>query len=469
MRRSRERVRRTLIAALVAVHAAGFALAITDEEIFRDLRFNFINPGGRSLGMGGAFISLANDATAAQANPAGLTTLLSPQLFVEIRSAEADPIMTVRNFRNPIDADEGFDVLVLTEQERVLSPSFFSYVVPRNRWAFAFSRQEVINTENRTDSTYEFVFGDESDLRRAIGAIDLELIHWNASVAYRVSDAFHVGATVSYGTFDLSSGVVNSYVDPGGTLIGDPGLAGVPFEMYRTTSDDGDSDLALTLGLLWAPARRVNLGLTYRDGGRFDVVETLKANPIDPALVPGMIASQVFFNESGTLLTPTNDTFAFTTRFHVPDVLGGGASWRPIDRLTLSLDAVYIRYENLVEGFNSRLNVLTAGFENESDASFTIDNQTNLHLGAEYVFRPGGGTQVLLRGGYHQDKDNRLRASFAPGGFGVGSSDNFPGRGNVDHYSLGLGVVVGNHLQLDTALDHSEFGIEGVLSWIYKF
>ena len=37
--------------------------------------FNLQNPGARAMGIGGAFISLADDSTAAQANPAGLTQL----------------------------------------------------------------------------------------------------------------------------------------------------------------------------------------------------------------------------------------------------------------------------------------------------------------------------------------------------------------------------------------------------------
>ena len=35
-------------------------------------QFSFSNPGARSLGLGGAFVALAADATAAFANPAGL-------------------------------------------------------------------------------------------------------------------------------------------------------------------------------------------------------------------------------------------------------------------------------------------------------------------------------------------------------------------------------------------------------------
>src|SRR5262249_10569582 len=70
---------------LLAASAAAPAAAVTDEEIFRDFRFNFANPGARALAMGGAFIAIANDATAAQANPARLGVLRRPEVFVEVR------------------------------------------------------------------------------------------------------------------------------------------------------------------------------------------------------------------------------------------------------------------------------------------------------------------------------------------------------------------------------------------------
>ena len=44
----------------------------TDIESLSGLQFNFGNPGARSLGMGGAFLGLADDASAAEANPAAL-------------------------------------------------------------------------------------------------------------------------------------------------------------------------------------------------------------------------------------------------------------------------------------------------------------------------------------------------------------------------------------------------------------
>jgi hypothetical protein len=53
------------VASLVAVAPAGAG------ETFSGFQFNFNNPGARALGMGGAFVAVADDATAVIANPAG--------------------------------------------------------------------------------------------------------------------------------------------------------------------------------------------------------------------------------------------------------------------------------------------------------------------------------------------------------------------------------------------------------------
>ena len=50
--------------ALAASLAASSAFAITSDEVNAGIQFNFANPGARALGMGGAFLGLADDATA---------------------------------------------------------------------------------------------------------------------------------------------------------------------------------------------------------------------------------------------------------------------------------------------------------------------------------------------------------------------------------------------------------------------
>src|SRR5438874_2367691 len=71
---------------LCALAAVPLAAQNTDIESLSGLQFNFGNPGARSLGMGGAFLGLADDASAAEANPAGLTILRKPEISVEIRN-----------------------------------------------------------------------------------------------------------------------------------------------------------------------------------------------------------------------------------------------------------------------------------------------------------------------------------------------------------------------------------------------
>src|ERR1041384_6737719 len=68
---------------LLAVPAMGQNV---DIESLSGLQFNFGNPGARSLAMGGAFLGLADDASAAEANPAGLTILRKPEVSIEVRN-----------------------------------------------------------------------------------------------------------------------------------------------------------------------------------------------------------------------------------------------------------------------------------------------------------------------------------------------------------------------------------------------
>lgn len=466
----RASVRAALTVGLILMISWGSpAGAVTDEEIFRDLRFNFINPGGRSLGMGGAFISIADDATAAQANPAGLTNVFDSQLFFEVRAIDADPIESVRGFRDPFRPNEGFDVVNLTRSNTSTRPTFMSYVAPYGRFSFGVSRHELLDINNRTVSSYGFLVAEGSDLRTGEGQVELSLTNWNLSAGFRAHDRIRIGATLSYGDLSMTSNIVNTFTDPTGDLLGDPAFAGARLEVYRTFVDDGDTDWTLTLGALATIAPRITLGVVWRQGGEFSVVQTLTAQPIDRSLLPGRIAEQVFFNETGTLLTTDNSVHSFETVLSIPDTFGVGISWRPIDRLTLSADLVKIAYSDLLEGFNSRLNILTFGFPEEEQAAFTVDDQTNLHVGGEYLLPQRGETTWALRAGFHQDKDSRIRADFAPGDFGLGSNDNFPGRDDDDHYSAGVGVVLNQRFQIDATADFSDFGTEAVVSFIYSF
>src|SRR5207237_1116576 len=83
-----------LFLAISAAFTLQLAAQNTDIESLSGLQFNFGNPGARSLGMGGAFLGLADDASAAEANPAGLTILRKPEITIEGRNYQEQQVFT---------------------------------------------------------------------------------------------------------------------------------------------------------------------------------------------------------------------------------------------------------------------------------------------------------------------------------------------------------------------------------------
>ncbi|HKC24563.1 MAG TPA: hypothetical protein VKF32_07455, partial [Thermoanaerobaculia bacterium] len=65
---------------IAAAFIASPASAQIESALLSKVSFNLSSPGGKSLAMGGAFTAIADDATAALANPAGLGLLSSVQI-----------------------------------------------------------------------------------------------------------------------------------------------------------------------------------------------------------------------------------------------------------------------------------------------------------------------------------------------------------------------------------------------------
>src|SRR6185503_19478053 len=85
------------------------ASAQTDEEFFQTFPLNFSNPGARAQAMGGAFIAIADDASAAVTNPAGLSNLTRQQAYFEYKGlsspvAKLNTFGSLTNGVGPLDA-----------------------------------------------------------------------------------------------------------------------------------------------------------------------------------------------------------------------------------------------------------------------------------------------------------------------------------------------------------------------------
>jgi long-subunit fatty acid transport protein len=439
---SRSRWTQCLLAIAVIAAAAPAALAVTDEEIFRDFRFNLSNPGARSLGLGGAFIAVADDATAALANPAGLMLLEKPEFFTEIRDRVADD-SSLEQSLSPFES-----VSSETFPNAVFSPSFVSYVYPSERWAAGVSRVELNKADNNTSSLFLIDFDADPNTPpgaiTADGSIRTDLSVWNITGAVRIIDTLSFGASVAVGLLDIESSVINTLIDT------DPNSATpfVPQTLYETEIDDNDTDVSFTAGLHWRPLSQLSFGAVYRGGFEFTVMEDLFND--------GFFG----FGYSTFIGAPLDTTF------NTPDSYGAGVAWQPMPALTLSADWVHIEYEDLLDGFQSALNILT--FTDDRN-QFTIEDADEIHVGGEYVFTAGSVPVAVRLGGY-TDHNSRIFADFEDPDFtSFGDNDTFPERDTEEHVTVGAGVVVQGKFQIDAAADFSDIVNEYVLSTIFRF
>src|SRR5262249_10927561 len=138
----------SILAASVAT--AGVANAQMTAQI--PLQFDFMNPGARSLAMGGAFIGAADDATAAFANPAGLSSLSTRETSAELRSRRIETPYLQGGRVSGVVTGMGADTIAGpsygTDVDGQLSPAFLSFVAPFGRATVAAYFHEAIGIDN---------------------------------------------------------------------------------------------------------------------------------------------------------------------------------------------------------------------------------------------------------------------------------------------------------------------------------
>ena len=455
-------MRRILGLVAVAVVTSS-AFGLTDEEVFRNFRFNLINPGARSLAMGGAFISLADDATAAQANPAGLSYLRRPEFFAEYRYVDNASRASILRETLPPDIDTF--VATGTDLADRNSPTFISLVSQLGtNWIIGVSRQEVLNTRNSTVSSFAFSFPSPPSVFvvQGSGSIDVKATNYNASAGFRVNDRFALGGSLAYSTLSVRSEVTNFIVDTGGTVAGRQILE--PTLDLRTSIHDNDTDYAFNLGAIYTfQAQNLTFAAVYRRAPKFSVRERI--DPVGPDIDDdGFPDSGIDTQDTRKIVRCAPATpCAFGNTFHLPDSYGVSESWSG-RKLTISQDFERVEYTDLLEGYVPGINILTG-----ADARFTVKDAWEYHFGAEYVLK--ARAPIALRAGLFTEHDSTIRAA-STGANAFATPASFPGRRRDTeiHVTGGAGIVWGGEgrYKLDGAIDRAGSDNEYLVSFIFR-
>ncbi len=451
-----------LLAVLLTVPAAA---QNTDIEALSGLQFSFGNPGARSLAMGGAFLGLADDASAAEANPAGLTILRKTEVSIEARNSKTTQTLNVAGEFPDVTDDDFFSY------SRRVPVTFASVVTPIGE---NFSLAAYFHSPIEFESTIVNAFSQS-------GVVEPILFSLGPDGPVTTQQCFAIEECVQFNLFPFATGVnirLQTYGVAGAWKMGNLslGVAGryqrfeetavtlrTDFDLNLTqvaTQLSDDDDVTFSAGFKYAFTDSFSIGGVYKQGAEFE--------------------TDLFF-QSIQEGTPQEQIGAPT--FHIPDTYGLGLSFRPIPVLTINADAIRVNHSNSTDNFVSVFasdTLLSSGeplgdLTPEDIRGYSAKDVTEIHVGAEYFFK----TRIpfAVRVGWWRDPAHAitytsplvgLNAGPERASAGVAAAILYPGSEDQDHITGGFGLAWPN-FQIDVAYDTSDTYKVGSMSAVFRF
>lgn len=370
-----------------------------------------VGAGARALGMGGAFIAIADDATAASWNPAGLGQLERPELTVVTRyqgfrsvvPARGDNLSFFNGSRDLVGSSTGFDFIAFTYPIRIGNFK----IVPQ------ISHQRIISydLDLRMNNVPYFIRGthpilnipsEERGTRTEdqlyVGGVDVV----SFSLGTKLWDWLNLGISANVwlngyeGTYhEVTEGQLTT---PEGARICD----------YKTDFTERlEVDIRgfnLNLGVLVDVTEKLKIGAVYKNSFTVNDDYSMSLNG-DVVL--------------GDLRQRVDEEYPGSSPLRWPETFGIGFSYRPIDPLTISMDITATRWsETIMKNFPQDDDI--TGEVTEVDVYFPTMVEVGgdfkqldtfqFRLGVEYVLI-GEKSLIPLRLGFFTDSQHYTDAS----------------------------------------------------------
>jgi len=341
-----KRLSRLLLLVLLAV---GLATGLFANGL------NLNGTGAKSDAMGGAFIGLANDFTAAYWNPAGLAQIAKATFG--LYGSDIIPTGTY------VFSGAGIDAKSKSAH----------YLIPGLGYFQPLGKKLVVGVYLYAPSGVGAEYNGQ-DLAALTGGTPmlwyskLVIMTISPSVAYKITDQILLGATldIDYGTLKMDQ----------------------PFALGQYREDLKGWSVGGTIGLLVKPVEQFSFGVSYK----FPFKAKLKGDVTIPyaTLIPGI----------------TSTTDSGTREATWPMWLGGGVAVKPVDKLTITADVQYTNWKELQTAeitfedptWNA---VFGPGGTYDRLIPFLWKDSLQYRFGAEYQV----STSLALRAGYYLDQN----------------------------------------------------------------
>jgi long-chain fatty acid transport protein len=396
---------------LIALLAVGLTTGLSANGL------NLNGFGARATGMGGAYVSLANDYTAVFWNPAGLAQMTKAQFGLA-----ADALLPTGKY--------ALGTYSMNTEKKLYPAGLLGYFQPIGQnivvgvGAYTLSGLgadwrntglEAALVSPYPPAAFTPTLG-AYDWRSFIGSVTIA-----PSIAVKVSDMFYLGASfnINYGFFKIDQWGTFMVVTPPAPPAGLVSVAPTLVNFGQQTLDVKGWGFGATFGVLVKPADWISVGATFRTESKIKLSGTMAIENINLLGLP-----------------PDSEA---AMKVSSPMWLAGGVSVKPVDGLTFSLDAQYTNWSKLREiAITFSDPYWTAALADEAALVLDWKNKTQLRAGVEYDF----GT-LAIRGGYYYDPApappetlNILTPSFT-----------------YNSFALGLGYKAGG-LRIDAALEY---------------
>jgi len=371
---------------------------------------NPVGSGARALGMGGAFISIADDATAASWNPGALIQLEKPELSIVLGHVSR---IEDNSFGGAPEAngEESVDFSSLN----YLSAAYPFTVAGRNmivslnyQHLYDFNREWDFML-NSTDPIFTSPIDYHYDQDGGLYALGL-------AYCVQITPAFSLGMTVNYWGDAIENKWEQSYHQTWQVNLG--GIGGI---MSAVKNDEYEfSGWNANLGFLWRLTGKLTLGGVFKTPFTADIdhkvsLENQSTFPTEPA-----------YNST------TRTKATYDEELTLPMSYGIGISYRFNDAFTIAADLYRTQWEDYEykDAQGRKSSPITGG------AAGDVDATTWVRMGAEYAFI-GPQYTVPVRAGLFYDPAPQK-----------GSPDDIYG------VSLGSGIVLYEKFAFDIAYQY---------------
>ncbi|MHB2148326.1 OmpP1/FadL family transporter [Calditrichota bacterium LG25] len=337
------------------------------------LSLNSIGP--KSLGMGGAFVGLADDYTALYWNPAGLIHL--DGAYVGIFVTDIIPMATYKYDAAGIDTKSIIN--------HYASPNLMGYWTCRLndklKMGLGVYVPAGLGVEWEGKDLMAFTMVDANgdgvpdtpmgpyEWMSKIGVVNL-----SPAISFKASEKLSLGLAVNifYGMFDLKRPAT----------LRDPMTGAVAgFAQYSESSDG--LGYGVTLGMLYKYSERFHFGLSFRT--KMNV--TMSGEAENPGMAAAGYATKSDFDRDVAW----------------PLWIGGGVAIMPTDKFTLTADLQWSQWKESEETFVTKFKdaAWKAGSEATGENIFHLywENALQIRLGAEYKLNE----DMAVRGGWYYD------------------------------------------------------------------